>query len=71
MRTIARMVLTHFFFYLMISKPVYSGSLFYASVRERNRPIVQESRQDSQDFTALFSSSISSSISLRLIPRNI
>ena len=65
------MVLTHFFFYLMISKPVYSGSLFYGSGRERNRPIVQESRQDSQDSTALFSSSISSSISLRLIPRNI
>lgn len=65
------MVLTHFFFYLMISKPVYSGSLFYASARERNRPIVQESRQDSQDSTARFSSSISSSISLRLIPRNI
>ena len=65
------MVLTHFFFYLMISKPVYSGSLFYASGRERNRPIVQESRQDSQDSTARFSSSISSSISLRLIPRNI
>lgn len=65
------MVLTHFFFYLMISKPVYSGSLFYTSGRERNRPIVQESRQDSQDSTALFSSSISSSISLRLIPRNI
>lgn len=65
------MVLTHFFFYLMISKPVYSGSLFYASARESNRPSVQESGQAAQDSTALFSSSISSSISLRLIPRNI